>query len=375
VQGIAAGSMSPQGMGLTQQVFSWRERGRAFGFNGAIIGVSTTLGPVIGGAIIALVGNEYGWRWIFGMTAVFALVVLGFAWRLVPADKPSSSHVSLDASGLAAISVMALALMMPFILTSGTNDDPRRWWWLVFAAVCLVVLYAVERRGKKRGVDTIIDLSVLGARSFRNGTILGTVYFTGLNSVMLIVVLLLQNGMQYTALEAGLVCAPFSVGSALVAATSGRLVARYGRPLVVGGLVVASLGIGAMSLIAYLVGNGTHLPGGIGVWMASVALVAGCGSGAVISPNLTLTMQNVPADKAGVSSSMMQLGQRLGSAIGLAVALSVYYYVIASGGTAANGAHWTLLITVGLFCIALCVAIFDAVQRGGNNSPSVSSTH
>ncbi|MDR1768841.1 MAG: MFS transporter, partial [Propionibacteriaceae bacterium] len=138
VQGVAAGSMSPQGMGLTQQVFSWRERGRAFGFNGAIIGVSTTLGPVIGGGIIAAVGNEYGWRWIFGMTAVFALVVLGFAWRLVPADKPATGPVSLDAGGLTLISVMALALMMPFILTNGTNDDPQRWWWLVLAAACLV---------------------------------------------------------------------------------------------------------------------------------------------------------------------------------------------------------------------------------------------
>ncbi|MDR1767093.1 MAG: MFS transporter, partial [Propionibacteriaceae bacterium] len=238
------------------------------------------------------------------------------------------------------------------------------------AAACLVALYFVERRGKRRGVDTIIDLSVLGAPSFRNGTILGTVYFTGMNSIMLIVVLLLQNGMGYTALEAGLVCAPFSVGSALVAATSGRLVARYGRPLVVGGLVVTSLGIGAMSLIAYLAGVGVQLPGGIGVWLAGVGLIAGCGSGAIISPNLTLTMQNVPPEKAGVSSSMMQLGQRLGSAIGLAVSLSVYYLVVGSGGTPANGAHWTLLITVGLFCVALGVGIFDAVQRGGGPPPS-----
>lgn len=74
-------------------------------------------------------------------------------------------------------------------------------------------------------------------------------------------------------------------------------------------------------------------------------------------------MQNVPVDKADVSSSMMQVGQRLGSAVGLTVALSIYYGATASGARAAEAAHRTLTLTCALFVVALCMAVIDAVQR------------
>lgn len=364
VQGGAAGAINPQGMGLTQQVFSKRERGRAFGFNGAVIGVSSTIGPVIGGAVIAIAGIATGWRWVFGISVPLALVILFFAWRFVPKPGPRpAKRTSLDGGGLIVISLLTLALMLPFVTTTGVDDNPRRWWWLAAAGAGVVVLYFVERRVKRAGGSVIIDMSVLNERSFRNGTLLGVVYFGGLNSIMLISTLLLQDGMGYSALNAGLVTAPFALASALVAVQSGRLVARYGRLLVVAGLTLASLGIGSAALVAYLFGSGHELPGGIGVWIAGCMLVAGAGSGSVLSPNLTLTMQNVPVNKAGVSSSMMQVGQRLGSAVGLTVALSIYYSATAGGASPADAAHRTLLLTTGLFVVALGMGVVDAVQR------------
>ncbi|ROQ39391.1 putative MFS family arabinose efflux permease [Frondihabitans sp. PhB188] len=364
IQGAAAGVVNPQGMGLVQQVFRRDERGRAFGFNGAVIGLSNTIGPVLGGVIIFLTGTVSGWRWVFGVSVPIALIILAFAWRLVPAqEKQDRRHVSLDGGGLLVITLTTLALMFPFVTTTGVGDNPNRWWSLAVAGLGIVVLYFVERRVKSRGGSVIVDMSVLNERSFRNGTALGVAYFAGLNSVALIVTLFLQEGLKFPALQAGLVTAPFAVGSAFVAVRAGKLVMRYGRPLVVGGLIVACVGIGAASLIAYLYAHGTHLPGGVGIYIAAAMLVAGCGSGSVLSPNLTLTMQNVPVPKAGVSSSMMQVGQRLGSAIGISIALSVYYSVVASGGTAAEAAHRTLTITLGFFGVALLVALFDSLQR------------
>lgn len=67
LQGVAAGIQMPQVIGLIQQMFHGRERGKAFGLFGAMIGVSTAFGPTIGGLLIALGGEQSGWRWIFWM--------------------------------------------------------------------------------------------------------------------------------------------------------------------------------------------------------------------------------------------------------------------------------------------------------------------
>ena len=378
VQGAAAGAINPQGMGITQQVFSREERPRAFGFNGSVIGISSMVGPLLGGVIIAIAGTGTGWRWVFGVSVPIAIVIMVFAWRLVPKqDRATIKPASLDVWGLLVITLTTLALMYPFVTTTGVHDDPARWWGLAVAALGLVVLYFVERSEKRHGRAVIIDVAVLNERSFRNGTMLGVAYFAGLNSVMLIVTLLLQEGLHFEALNAGVVTAPFAIGSAVVAYRAGKLVRRFGRPLVVGGLLLACVGIGAAALIADLYANGVQLPGGISPWIAAAMLVAGCGSGAVLSPNLALTMQNVPVEHAGVSSSMMQVGQRLGSAIGLAIALSVYYGTTASGSSPAFAAHRTLTITLGLFGLALCVAVFDAVQRrrSGMSLPTGSGRH
>src|SRR6478735_727062 len=64
-QGIAAGSLAPQNSALIQQLFRDDERGRAFGFFGSTVGVSTAVGPIVGGVILAVAGEPDGWRWIF----------------------------------------------------------------------------------------------------------------------------------------------------------------------------------------------------------------------------------------------------------------------------------------------------------------------
>src|SRR5690606_4890668 len=84
VQGAAAGVLQPQTAGLIQQLFLGAERGRAFGALGAVIGIATAVGPMLGGALIALAGVEEGWRWVFYVNIPVGLVALPLAWRLLP---------------------------------------------------------------------------------------------------------------------------------------------------------------------------------------------------------------------------------------------------------------------------------------------------
>lgn len=84
LQGVAAGIQMPQVLGLVQQMFTGAERARAFGVFGAVIGLSTAFGPTLGGLLIAIGGDQDGWRLLFWMNIPLGVVALGFAWRLLP---------------------------------------------------------------------------------------------------------------------------------------------------------------------------------------------------------------------------------------------------------------------------------------------------
>ena len=87
-QGIAAGSLAPQNSALIQQLFRGAERGRAFGFFGSTVGISTAVGPIVGGVILAVAGEPDGWRWIFFVNVPIGVVALVLAARLIPRTEP-----------------------------------------------------------------------------------------------------------------------------------------------------------------------------------------------------------------------------------------------------------------------------------------------
>jgi MFS family permease len=84
LQGIAGGLITPQNAGLIQDLFRGADRGRAFGMLGATIGLSTAVGPVLGGAILDAFGEPDGWRWVFLVNVPVGLLTLVLAARLVP---------------------------------------------------------------------------------------------------------------------------------------------------------------------------------------------------------------------------------------------------------------------------------------------------
>ncbi|MCM3532803.1 MFS transporter [Cellulosimicrobium sp. XJ-DQ-B-000] len=365
LQGVSAGVLNPQVVGLIQQQFRGYERGRAFGMFGATIGVSTALGPLLGGLIIAAAGPETGWRWVFLVNIPVVAVLLPFAWRLVPGPPRTGSGAArgprrLDLVGLGLLGAATLGVMMPFVTTTGRGDDASRWWWLVPAAAAVAAAVGWERRYQRRTGEAVLDPQVVGLGSFRNGALLGLAYFAGFTGIFLVVTLYLQDELGYTPLQAGLVGTPFAVASGVSAWFSGRWVARWGRELVVGGVVLVLVGVVAAEVVVRTLGDD---PGAVGPALAVALLVAGAGSGTVIAPNQTLTLSEVPVSRAGVAGSMLQLGQRIGSAVGISVVLSVYYGGLASGDSAADATGRALLVTIGLVAVALVVGLLDLRSR------------
>ena len=134
---------------------------------------------------------------------------------------------------------------------------------------------------------------------------------------------------------------------------------RAGRPMVVLGLLLVVVGLVLTDLVLALHGD-EHTAGW---WTAAPLLLAGVGSGLVISPNQTLTLANVPVQRAGSAGGVIQTGQRLGTAAGIALVGSVYFGTLSSsrGDDALAAAHG-LRVAVALTAVALVVGVVDVLR-------------
>ncbi|MQS15892.1 MFS transporter [Streptomyces kaniharaensis] len=367
-QGAAGGVLVPQVSGFIQTLFQGAERGRAFGALGATIGVSTAVGPLLGGLLIHLFGPQDGWRWVFFVNLPIGVTALPIGYRLLPAPPPPgerAGHRDFDPVGVLLLGAGTVALLLPFVQRQQWHGAAR--WLLLPVAVVLLAVFVGWERYYARRREPLVSMELFAVRSYGAGVLLSLVYFAGFTAIFFIFTLYLQVGLHYSALAAGLAITPFAVGSAGAAALGGRVVTRLGRRLVVGGLVLVLLGLMASALV---VGFGP--PASATGWATALPLLlAGTGSGLVISPNQTLTLQQVPLARAGSAGGVLQTAQRVGSAVGIAIVGSVFF-------AHARGRHpdWALAFQLGttvaasLVLAALLVAVLDlaAGRRSGSLS-------
>ncbi|MBS2961989.1 MFS transporter [Actinocrinis puniceicyclus] len=384
-QGLASGVLNPQVAGLIQQLFQGRERGRAFGMLGAVIGISTALGPLLGGLLIAAGGPTDGWRWVFYVNVPIGLAALPAAYRLLPSLHEIREHEraggraqgrtsgaarpeGLDPVGVLLLAAGVVAMLLPLVEEQQWHSR-LKWLLLPLAALFLAAFVPWERRRQGRA-GALVDLTLFRLRSYSLGSAIALVYFAGFTAIFFIFTLYVQAGLGYSALLAGAAITPFAVGSGIASALGGRVVTRFGRPLIAAGLLLVGLGLGATLLAVHLV------PGREVGWVTLGPLaVAGLGSGLVIAPNQAITLSEVPVRDAGSAAGVLQTGQRIGSAVGIAVVGSVFFAALgpasagaagaAGGGVPHDPARWAhafqrgLVVAIALVALALLVALYD----------------
>ena len=349
-QGASAGLLTPQNSGLIQQLFRGRERARAFGVFGLTVSISSAIGPVLGGLIIAAAGEENGWRWLFLVNIPIGLLAMIGVIVMVPRRRPSTERADnrIDVPGALFLGAAVLCLLYPVVRLEGGEHLPLV--LLVGAPFFAWAFVAWERRTARRGHPPLLDLALLRALpGYVNGLAVGALYFTGFTGVLLVTSLYLQEGMGLSPLNAGLLMMPFAAGSAISAPLSGRVVTNLGRRVTVGALVAMITGV---VLAAVLIPG--HDP--VWPWLVPPMLLAGLGGGAVVSPNMTLTLSEVPPRMGGAAGGALQTGQRIGASIGAAVLVTVYQVVVADSSAGA-GLRAALLTGAALVCLALIMAV------------------
>ncbi|MFX0543300.1 MFS transporter [Roseovarius sp. S4756] len=367
-QGIGSGLLNPQGLGMIQHYFRGDARGRAFGYFGTAVGVSVAIGPVLGGLLIELGGPELGWRLTFLVNVPIgaAALILGLMWfprpLILRLPRTGSGLRSLDPVGALLLALAVLAILFPFVENSGSALI----WLLLPVGLALVWVWVWwERRYLRLGLSPMVDLKIFSTRSYLHGITIMTLYFMGVTSVWVLVALYVQEGGGKSALESGFFGIPAALLSAYAAYWAGSRVMRLGRKVVIWGLLLALVGLGLSIGVVLL-----HEAGHISIWwlMASLAFV-GMAQGSVISPNQTLTLAEVPLDYAGSSGAIMQTGQRIGTAVGIAMITAATFYTLAA-------TSWAMAMIVGFSLIALVVfaALLVAIKDQRDRTRSVAGT-
>jgi len=359
LQGIAGGSLTPQNSGLIQDLFRGPERGRAFGVLGATIGLSTAVGPVVGGLILTAFGGPDGWRWVFYVNVPIGVVALVLAARLLPrSPRGRSRDVHLDLVGSLLLGGGVLSLMLP--LVEADAGGPGSLWWLVAVAVLLLAGFAWwEGRTIRRGRPPLLDPRLARTPGYAAGLSIGLIYFLGFTGIWLVLARFFQSGLGYSPLRSGLAVTPFALGVAASAVIAGRLVPRLGRWLTVVGMAAVAVGLATAALAL------RHVAGDMAAWAAAgPLLLGGLGGGMVTSPNITLSLEAVPVRMAGVAGGALQTAQRIGGAIGTAVLVGVFSVVLTdSGGDYPAAVSDTLLFASGVMALGFLVAVAELARR------------
>ncbi len=354
LQGVGSGLLNPQSVGIIQQNFVGQARAKAFALFGTTVALATAIGPVIGGLLIQVFGPETGWRLMFGMNVPLGVltVVLAFLW--LPDDRArSGTRIDLDPVGVVLLSVGLVSMMLPFL---ERGRSPLLWLQLPLGLAIVAVWVWWERRYKQRDRSPMVDIDIFRSEAFRNGIIIVGVYFVGSTSIWIVVPLFLQTHLGHTPFEAALVGLPASLAAAVTSQVAGRYVLRLGRRLVIAGFATA---------IAALVGTAALAPAveqhALSFWWFALPLtLVGASQGMTISPNQTLTLKAVDPRYGGVAGGILQLGQRIGAAIGTALIPGVLFSLTE------GGFDWleAFVIVLGIIAaLALGALIFSARDR------------
>jgi EmrB/QacA subfamily drug resistance transporter len=327
VQGMAAGALTPQVSGLIQELFSGRERAKAFGYFGSIAGVSLAVGPLLGGLLILLGGAGFGWRLVFYVNLPIGVVALILAYRLLPQggakQRGEATGGAFDPLGTVLLGLAVVSVLLPLV-EEREWAGWHKWLLLVLAAVLAVAFVLWERRVTRRGGAAAVDLTLFAKATFASGNVLGLIYFAGFTSVFFVWSIFLQDGHGYPAWKSGLATVPFALGSIVTSRVSGRFAGEQSTRLIQLGTAMFCVAFAAAVLVV------RHVPGNsIGAWLAVPLLLAGLGSGLILPSNQTSSLSQVDVRQAGVAGAVFQTSLRIGTALGIAVIATVFYNELA----------------------------------------------
>jgi EmrB/QacA subfamily drug resistance transporter len=357
-QGVSAALLVPGSMAMLSAVFHPLDRAKALGAWSGLSGVSTAIGPFLGGWLI----DAVSWRWIFLINLPLAVVAVVIAEKFVPethgdnAYTPTGSRkisAQIDGAGALSLSVGLAGVVYALI------EGPAHAWpgasltALVVGAGALLVFGAVEVRSS----NPMVPLSLFRSRRFAGTNAATFVMWGAIGAVFFLLTIHLQNDLHYSALESGAATLPVTVLMLLFAAKSGEFAQKIGPriPMTVGPLVTAV----SFALLA-TVRPGVHYATRV---LPPVALF-GLGLVITVAPLTATVLAAVDDSRAGVGSAINNAVARVASLLAIAVLPALSGIAVGGADSLRNGFGRAMWICAGLAAAGGVICFVTIVNDG-----------
>jgi EmrB/QacA subfamily drug resistance transporter len=334
--------LNPVAMSIITNTFTdARERARAIGVWGAVVGLSMALGPIVGGALTETVG----WRAIFWINIPIGVAAFVLAAVFVPESRAARPRRPDPLGQLLVAATLAT-------LTYAIIEGPGRGWGspvIVVLFVAAVVALAALIGWERRRTDPLLELRFFRSTPFSAATLTAVTAFAAFGAFLFLNTLYLQDVRGYSALEAGLCTLPMALAAFVLAPVAGRIVATHGVrvPLYTAGICT----IVSAGLLTRLSAT-TPL-----VELLVAYLVFGIGFGMVNTPITNTAVSGMPRAQAGVAAAVASTSRQVGSSLGVAISGSLAGAgagLIGPGFATATHPAWWLVLGCGVVVVVLC---------------------
>jgi EmrB/QacA subfamily drug resistance transporter len=310
IQGVGGGGLMVTAMALIADVIPLRERGKYQGALGAVFGVTTVLGPTLGG----LFTDHASWRWCFYVNVPVAVVMLAMSARFIPSVRATQRPV-IDYLGITLVALGVAALILG--LEWGGSEYPWGSPVIIGLFIAAILLLAGFVLVELRAREPMLPMGLFGNQVFTVCAVLSFIVGFAMLGAMTYLPTYLQYVDGSSATLSGVRTLPMVIGLLVTSIVSGTVVSRTGkyRYFPVAGTAVMALGLYLMST----------MDRGTGIWLESLyMLVLGLGIGLAMQV-LTIVVQNtVPYAQLGTATSGVTFFRTIGSSFGTAVFGTLY---------------------------------------------------
>jgi EmrB/QacA subfamily drug resistance transporter len=348
VQGVGGALLIPDSLALIDASIRQQDRGRAIGTWAGLSGVTSALGPLVGGWLV----DSASWRWVFFINVPLAAVALVVTGRHVPESRDTTATGRLDVAGSASVTLGLSGIIYALI------EAPVRGWTplAVTAVVVGVLALAAFPLIERRQLAPLIPLSLFRSAQFTGANLVTVAVYTGLGGALFLLSLQLQQSMGYTATAAGLAFLPFTVIMLMLSSRIGALAQQVGArwPMTIGPLVAGAglaLLIRAVPGISYLSGV---LPG---------IVVFGLGMALTVAPLTSTVLASVEEEHVGAASGVNNAVSRIASLLAVAVLPLAAGLDNSGTGSLGPGFARAMLISAALCALGGVTALFTIRQQ------------